>query len=128
MEWIVGLTRVAVVIPVYNREEAILIAVHSVLGQTFRDFEMLVVDDGSTDRTVTTLIAGCNDSRLRLLRHDANRGAAAARNTAIRATQGQFVCFLDSDDEWDANKLELQLECLDRSSSDTLVCCTGYWM
>jgi glycosyltransferase involved in cell wall biosynthesis len=128
MEWIVGPPRVAVVIPVYNREESILRAVYSVLGQTFCDFEMLVVDDGSTDRTVTTLIAGCNDSRLRLLRHDANRGAAAARNTAIRATQAEFVAFLDSDDEWDANKLELQLDRLDRASADTLVCCTGYWM
>lgn len=119
--------RVAVVIPVYNREGSILRAIDSVRRQTYGDFELIVVDDASTDRTVATVVAGCDDPRLRLLRHAANQGAAAARNTGIRATQAKFVAFLDSDDEWAADKLERQIECLRHAPAGVLMCCTGYW-
>jgi glycosyltransferase involved in cell wall biosynthesis len=119
--------RVAVIIPVYNREESVLRAVDSVIQQSFADFELLVVDDGSTDRTVAAIVAGCRDPRLRVLRHSTNQGAAAARNTAIRATQAEFVAFLDSDDEWVADKLERQIDCLKTAPPDVLLCCTGYW-
>jgi glycosyltransferase involved in cell wall biosynthesis len=119
--------RVAVIIPVYNREESILRAVDSVVQQSFADFELLVVDDGSTDRTVATVASNCRDPRLRILRHSTNQGAAAARNTAIRATQAEFVAFLDSDDEWVADKLERQIDYLKTAQPDVLMCCTGYW-
>ena len=85
-----------------------------------------MVDDGSTDRTAA-LVSTCGDPRLRLLRHDVNRGAAAARNTGIRATRSELIAFLDSDDEWIADKLERQIDRLRNAPPDVLMCCTGYW-
>lgn len=120
--------QVSVVIPVHNREELIGRAIDSVLRQSFADFELLVVDDGSTDGTVARVLAQTGDPRLRLLRHAENRGAAAARNTAIMAAKGEFIAFLDSDDEWLADKLERQIACLGSAPPDMLMCCSGYWM
>ncbi len=120
--------QVSVVIPVHNREALIDRAVDSVLAQTHGDFELLVVDDASTDGTVARLLARVPDPRLRLLRHEVNRGAAAARNTAIKAARGEFIAFLDSDDEWLPEKLERQLACMAAAPDDVLMCCTGYWM
>jgi glycosyltransferase involved in cell wall biosynthesis len=102
--------RVSVVIPVYDRAATVERAVTSVLAQSFADFEVVVVDDGSTD-------GGCDriaerDPRIRVLRHAANRGPSAARNTGIAASRGEFVAFLDSDDEWLPEKLAHQLEAL----------------
>lgn len=119
--------KVSVVIPVHNREKLVGRAIASVLRQTEGDFELLVVDDGSTDGTVARVQA-VGDRRLRLIRHPANRGAAAARNTAIRAARGAFVAFLDSDDEWADDKLERQLAALAAAPADVLLCCSGYWM
>ena len=103
---------VSVVLPAYNRAGSILAAVESVLGQTFRDLELLVVDDGSTDGTMAAL-EGIRDPRLRLLANPRNLGAGAARNTGIRAARGPWVAFQDSDDEWLPQKLTLQLARLD---------------
>jgi glycosyltransferase involved in cell wall biosynthesis len=103
---------VSVVLPAYNRAGSILAAVDSVLGQTFRDFELLVVDDGSTDGTMAAL-DGVRDPRLRLLANPRNMGAGAARNTGIRAARADWVAFQDSDDEWLPRKLALQLARLD---------------
>lgn len=119
---------VSVAIPVHNREWLIDRAVESVLCQTHGDFELLVVDDASTDGTLARLLARDPDPRLRLLRHEVNRGAAAARNTAIKAARGTFIAFLDSDDEWLPGKLERQIACLAAAPADTLMCCSGYWM
>jgi glycosyltransferase involved in cell wall biosynthesis len=120
--------QVSVVIPVHNRETLIGRAIDSVLRQTYTDFELLVVDDGSTDGTVARVQAQTGDPRLRLLRHTTNRGAAAARNTAIMAARGEFIAFLDSDDEWLPDKLERQVACLASAPPDMLMCCSGYWM
>jgi glycosyltransferase involved in cell wall biosynthesis len=105
---------VSVVIPTYNRARFIGRAVRSVLDQTFQDFEVIVVDDGSIDDTegeVTRL----RDSRLRFLRHQQNRGAQAARNTGIGAATARYVGFLDSDDTWAPDKLARQLDLFARS-------------
>ena len=100
---------ISVVIPVFNRAEAVRRAIASVLAQTFGDFELIVVDDGSTDETVTS-VAGFTDPRVRCIRHERKRGASAARNTGIRASTAPYVAFLDSDDEWLPTKLERQAQ------------------
>lgn len=98
---------VSVVIPTYNRAELLRDAVLSVLGQTFRDFELIVVDDGSTDNT-ETVMRGFDDPRLIYLAQP-NRGRSAARNRALATAKGQFMAFLDSDDLYLNDKLERQV-------------------
>src|SRR5262245_51722410 len=110
--------KVTVVIPVFNRAQAVQRAVASVLAQTCQDFEIIVVDDGSTDST-PAVVAALSDPRLTLIRHERNRGGSAARNTGYRAGSAPFVAFLDSDDEWLPTKLERQLEVFD-NADDTL--------
>jgi glycosyltransferase involved in cell wall biosynthesis len=97
---------VSVIIPTYNRAGLVTEAVASVLGQTFRDFELLVVDDGSSDGTAAAL-ARFGD-RLAVLRSPSRRGVSAARNAGIAAARGQWLAFLDSDDLWLPDKLAKQ--------------------
>jgi glycosyltransferase involved in cell wall biosynthesis len=99
---------VSVVIPVYNRAPLIARAIASVLAQSYRRFEIIVVDDASTDELAAAL-AAIADPRLRCIAHPSNRGAAAARNTGIAAARGEFVAFLDSDDVWYPEKLAFQV-------------------
>jgi O-antigen biosynthesis protein len=115
---------VSVVIPVFNRPEAVRRAVGSVLAQTCQDFEIIVVDDGSTDATPAS-IAAFADRRITMVRHERNRGGSAARNTGIRAGTAPFVAFLDSDDEWLPTKLERQLRVFERSSDRLALVYTG---
>lgn len=89
--------RISIVLPTYNRSDTILRALLSVRAQTFSDWELLLVDDGSTDDTQER-IAGF-DSRMRVLRQE-NQGVTAARNAALREASGELIAFLDSDDEW----------------------------
>jgi GT2 family glycosyltransferase len=96
---------VSVIIPTYNRAAMIQEALDSVLAQSYSDFEVIVVDDGSTDGTAAAL-ARYGDT-LRVL-SQARRGVAAARNSGVRIAKGKYVAFLDSDDLWLANKLEIQ--------------------
>jgi len=100
--------KVSVIIPTYNRAQLVGRAIRSVLNQTYQDFETIVVDDGSTDNT-EEVVKSFNDSRIRYIRHEENRGGSAARNTGIRAARGEYVAFLDSDDEWLLEKLEEQI-------------------
>ncbi len=101
---------VSVVIPTYNRAELVERAVRSALSQTYSDLEVIVVDDASTDDTGDRLkTLQDNDQRVRYIRHDLNRGAQAARNTGIRVSNGEYIAFLDSDDEWLPQKINLQM-------------------
>jgi glycosyltransferase involved in cell wall biosynthesis len=88
----------SIVIPAFNREREIARAIRSCLNQDSADFEVIVVDDASTDDTYA-VSAGICDRRLNLLRHASNRGGNAARNTGVLAAQGEWIVFLDSDDE-----------------------------
>ena len=106
--------KVSVIIPVFNRSEAVRRAIESVLAQTCQDFEIIVVDDASTDST-PDVVTAFTDPRIRLIRHERNRGGSAARNTGIQASSAPYVGFLDSDDEWLPNKLERQLEVFERA-------------
>lgn len=102
---------VSVVIPAYNRAHLIGRAIASVLAQTYQRFEILVVDDASSD-PLPEALAATADPRLRCVVHPRNRGAAAARNTGIAAAQGEFVAFLDSDDTWYPEKLAYQVSAM----------------
>ncbi len=106
--------RVSVIVPVYNRAAAVRAAVASVLGQTYRDFELILVDDGSTDDSgrVIDELAAENPSLVRCA-HQENAGAAAARNRGIALSRGDHICFLDSDDEWLPEKLAVQVKFMD---------------
>lgn len=106
-----GAPLVSVVIPAFNRAGSIGDAVRSVLDQSFRDLELIVADDGSRDDTVA-VVRAIEDPRLRVLVHERNSGANAARNTGIAAAAGRYIAFNDSDDEWLPRKLELQLDAL----------------
>jgi len=118
---------ISVVIPTYNREHTLRRAVQSVLGQTFTDFEVIVVDDCSTDQT-KNLVESFRDKRIVYVRHDQNAGPGAARNTGIRRARGQLIAFLDSDDEWLPEKLRLQVEFLKGAPSSVEGVCTGYYL
>lgn len=97
---------ISIVIPLYNKEKQIAHTLQSVFKQTFQDFEVVVVDDGSTDGSVAE-VEKFSDSRIRLI-HQKNAGVAAARNRGIEETKGDLVAFLDADDEWKPEYLAAQ--------------------
>lgn len=111
---------VTVVIPTYNREQFIRECVDSVLNQTFRDFELIVVDDGSTDGTVQVL--GPVLGEIHFVKQW-QQGPSAARNHGILLSAGEWLCFLDSDDLWLPGKLESQHEYI-QQNPETRVCYT----
>jgi len=89
---------ISVVIPLYNKEKQIACTLQSVFEQTFQDFEIVIVDDGSTDNSVEE-VEKFDDSRIRLI-HQTNAGVSAARNRGIEEARGELIAFLDADDEW----------------------------
>lgn len=100
---------VSIVIPTYNRGHCITACIDSALAQTLGDIEIIVVDDCSSDDTAAR-VAAFTDPRVSYLPQPSNRGGAVARNAGIRASRGEFVAFLDSDDLWLPEKLALQIE------------------
>jgi succinoglycan biosynthesis protein ExoO len=98
-------TVVSVIMAAHNAERTIASAMASVLAQTFQDLELIVVDDASSDDTVA-VVEACADPRIRLTRHTANRGPAAARNTGLDIAKGTWATVLDADDAWHPERLE----------------------
>jgi glycosyltransferase involved in cell wall biosynthesis len=119
--------RVSVVIPTYNRRDLLERAIASVRAQTMSDFEIIVVDDHSTDSTLD-LLAGLvvEEPRLRWLRNDRSQGPAGARNAGIARAEADIVAFLDSDDRWLPHKLEVSLEVFATRQSTGFLA-TDYW-
>lgn len=101
---------ISVIIPAYNAEHTILETINSVQQQTFSDFEIIVINDGSTDRTLE-ILSTIADSRLKIFSYN-NGGLPVARNRGIAHANGEFIAFLDADDLWTPDKLELQLAAL----------------
>ena len=99
---------VSIILTTYNRAQLLTYAIHSVLAQTYHSFELIVVDDGSTDNT-KELMAQFDDQRIKYLAHEQNKGVSAARNTGLAQSTGKYVAFIDSDDEWEIDKLEKQM-------------------
>lgn len=116
---------VSVVIPTFNQEKTITSALDSVLSQTYKNIETIVVDDGSTDKTIA-VVEAIKDLRIRYIQHAKNRGASAARNTGIQKSNGEYIAFLDSDDEWLPTKLEKQMMVFADSSDRNLGCVFSY--
>lgn len=100
---------ITIVISTYNRAEQLPRAVKSVLNQTFSNFELIIVDNASTDKT-QEVIQGFNDPRIRTIRHESNKGGSAARNTGIKLARGEYIALLDDDDEWFPEKLKKQVQ------------------
>lgn len=101
--------KVSVIIPTHNRSELLKKAVKSLESQSYQNFEIIIIDDFSTDDTAEVVKEMKND-RIIYLKHDINKGGAEARNTGIKRATGRFIGFLDSDDQWLPDKLEKQLE------------------
>lgn len=116
---------VSIIMPAFNAERFIDEAVKSVQAQSYTSWELLIVDDCSTDRTFAhaRLLADA-DARVRCTRLERNSGAAMARNRAMEMARGQYMAFLDADDLWHPDKLTRQLEFM--SSHGVALCCTAY--
>lgn len=122
---------VSIVMPSYNSQKFIGDSIKSVLDQTYPYWELLIVDDCSTDKTME-IIQQYNDKRIRLFKNEVNSGAAISRNRALEEAKGRWVAFLDSDDLWLPNKLEEQLGFMVDNNyaftyTDYRVCSNGEW-
>ena len=111
---------VSVIIPTYNRAQLLVKALQSVFNQTYQRFEILVVDDNSSDNT-SEIINNFNDNRIKYFRLSENQGAPAARNIGLKNATGELIAFLDSDDQWLETKLEKQIEMFNKDTNIGLV-------
>lgn len=123
---------VSVIMPSYNTAKYIGDSIRSVIGQTYTNWELIIVDDCSTDDTVET-IRLFSDERIKLFVNETNSGAAMSRNRALREASGKWVAFLDSDDIWHPEKLEKQIRFMEDNKylftyTDYRICLDGEWM
>jgi len=114
---------ISIVVPVYNVENLIDETINSVLSQTEENFELILVDDCSTDSSVEHILK-YDDPRVRLIRQPRNMGAYAARNRGVDEAQGRYLCYLDSDDLWEKEKLARELAFLKEHNAGFVF--TGY--
>ncbi len=115
---------ISVIMPAYQAGQYLAQAVCSVLGQTCKEpLELLVIDDASTDNTCAVMEQFAKDARVRYVRRKSNHGASAARNLGISMARGRYLAFLDADDWWAPDKLELQMECF--ANTGAVLCCTA---
>lgn len=106
---------VTIIIPTYNREKLILKALDSIFKQTYQDFEILIIDDASTDNT-EQVIKELNHPQIKYFKLEKNSGQCIARNFGTKNASGKYIAFLDSDDEWLPGKLENQVKCFENGS------------
>ncbi|WP_299464586.1 glycosyltransferase family A protein [uncultured Gimesia sp.] len=112
-----GAPRISVITAVYNAEHFLANTLRSLLGQTYEDFEAVVIDDGSSDASLEIVERfAADDDRIRVF-SQANSGVAGALNRGLRESRGEFIAFLDHDDLWKPEKLALQLDCFERDES-----------
>ena len=115
---------VSIITPCYNNAKFIGKAIESVMSQSYQNWEMLITDDCSTDNSIDVINEYIKkDCRVKLFRLDKNSGAAVARNNSITEAKGRYIAFLDGDDMWMPNKLELQLEFM--SGNNSALSCTS---
>lgn len=109
--------KVSVIMPSYNTADYIANSIKSVLNQTYTDFELIIVDDCSTDST-ESVVKSFSDDRIKFLKNERNSGAALSRNRALKMASGKWIAFLDSDDLWEKTKLEEQLNFMESNGYD----------
>ncbi len=124
---------VSIITPSYNTAKYITDTIDSVLKQTYENWEMIIVDDCSTDNTDDVVQAYLTDTRIRYLKNEKNSGAAISRNYALREAKGKWIAFLDSDDTWAPEKLEKQIAFMKQNDykftcTDYRICLNGEWM
>ena len=107
---------ISIITPAYNAGRFIRDTILSVQSQSYKNWELLIVDDQSTDHTCEIVSHFSDDERIKLIRHSDNCGPACARNTALKAAKGNYIAFLDSDDIWLKDKLFIQLECMKKDN------------
>lgn len=107
---------VSIIMPSYNTGKYIKESIDSVLAQTYSNWELLIVDDCSTDDTDNVVSPFLIDSRIKYLKNEQNSGAAVSRNKALREAKGKWIAFLDSDDLWDSSKLTKQIHFMEKNS------------
>ena len=115
----------SVIIPTFNRSELLRIAIKSVLNQTYRNFELYVIDDHSTDDT-KNIVKTFKDNRLKYFLNDRGRGGAGTRNCGIFKAQGEWIAFLDDDDFWITNKLQIQYKKIQSVDDSTGLIYSGF--
>ena len=109
---------ISVIIPVFNGEKTIKETIDSILNQTFKDIEIIIINDGSTDATLAT-IKEISDSRIKVFSYS-NAGLSASRNRGISQAKGEYISFIDADDLWTPDKLELQWQALQKNPQATV--------
>lgn len=123
---------VSIIMPSYNTASFISESIQSVLAQSYKDWELIIVDDCSTDNSME-VIRSFNEPRLKLLQNKKNSGAAISRNYALREAKGKWIAFLDSDDTWVPEKLEKQIKFMEEHNyaftfTDYRICLNGTWL
>ena len=116
---------VSVLVPTYNRVKSLSHTLESIEAQSFQDYELIVIDDGSTDET-REMVTSLHDPRVRYV-YQENQGLPAAWNTGIKTSSGKYLAFLDSDDTWLKDKLKIQVAFLEGTVSQFPGCVTGYF-
>jgi teichuronic acid biosynthesis glycosyltransferase TuaG len=117
---------VSIIVPVYNAEKTVVNCIRSILSQSYKNIELLVIDDASTDSSWQVLEGIEGSSKLKKRRLDRNQGVAVARNIGIKMSRGRYLAFCDSDDYWHKDKIEKQL--LHMRITKTAVSFTSYWI
>ena len=123
---------VSIIMPSYNTAKYISDSIESIQAQTYTNWELIIVDDCSTDNSIE-IIQSFNDSRIILLKNQKNSGAAISRNYALREAKGKWIAFLDSDDTWAPEKLEKQVKFMEDNNysftfTDYRICLNGEWL
>lgn len=124
---------VSIIMPSYNTANYIKKAVCSVICQTYKHWELIIVDDASTDQTDRAILPFLSDGRIRYLKNEKNEGAAISRNRALREAKGRWIAFLDSDDLWVPDKLERQIQFMEDhhyafTYTDYMIQLNGKWL
>ena len=116
---------VSIIMPNYNGAKYVRESIDSIIAQSYENWELLFVDDCSTDESLK-IVESYNDKRIRILQNETNLGAAISRNNAIREAKGKWIAFLDSDDVWDKDKLSKHLEYMSKNQVE--FSCTSYFV